>query len=99
MNSDRFILFLKHLIKNSPKKIFLILDNLRVHHSNLVKNWVKENQEKIALFFLPAYSPEKNPDEYLKCDLKQGLSNKPAPKNQEKLKENLENHKDIQYAA
>jgi len=28
----------------------------------------------------------------LNCDLKQGLSNKPAPKNQEKLKENLENH-------
>lgn len=92
MNSDRFILFLKHLIKNSPKKIFLILDNLRVHHSNVVKNWVRENQEKIELFFLPAYSPEKNPDEYLNCDLKQGLSNKPAPKNQEKLKENLENH-------
>ena len=99
MNSDRFILFLKHLIKNSPKKIFLILDNLRVHHSNVVKNWARENQGKIELFFLPAYSPEKNPDEYLNCDLKQGLSNKPAPKNQEKLKENLENHKDIQYAA
>jgi len=28
----------------------------------------------------------------LNCDLKQGLSNKPAPKNQEKLKENLEKH-------
>ena len=35
------------------------------------KDWVKENQEKIELFFLPAYSPEKNPDEYLNCDLKQ----------------------------
>lgn len=92
MNSDRLILFLTQLTKDSPKKIFLILDNLRVHHSNIVKDWVKENQEKIELFFLPAYSPEKNPDEYLNCDLKQGLSNKPAPKNQEKLKENLENH-------
>ena len=92
MNSDRLILFLKQLIKESPKKVFLILDNLRVHHSNLVKDWVKENKEKIELFFLPAYWPEKNPDEYLNCDLKQGLSNKPAPKNKEKLKENLENH-------
>ncbi|MDO9038453.1 MAG: transposase [Lutibacter sp.] len=34
-----------------------------------MKDWVKENQEKIELFFLPAYSPEKNPDEYLNCDL------------------------------
>lgn len=92
MNSDRLILFLKQLIKDSPRKLFLILDNLRVHHSKIVKEWVEENKHKIELFFLPAYSPEKNPDEYLNCDLKQGLSNKPAPKNQEKLKENLENH-------
>ena len=92
MNSDKFIEFLKQLIKNSDQKIFLILDNLRVHHSHIVKDWITENKEKIELFFLPAYSPEKNPDEYLNCDLKQGLSSKPAPKNQEKLKENLENH-------
>ena len=92
MNSDKFIEFLKQLIKNSSQKIFLILDNLRVHHSYIVKDWIKENIDKIELFFLPAYSPEKNPDEYLNCDLKQGLSAKPAPKSVEKLKENLENH-------
>lgn len=92
MNSAKFIEFLEQLIKNSAQKIFLILDNLRVHHSYIVKDWAKENVEKIELFYLPAYSPEKNPDEYLNCDLKQGLSNKPAPKNQEKLKENVENH-------
>ena len=92
MNSDKFIEFLNQLIKNNEQKIFLILDNLRVHHSYIVKDWAAENKEKIELFFLPAYSPEKNPDEYLNCDLKQGLSAKPAPKNQEKLKENLENH-------
>ena len=92
MNSDKFIEFLNQLIKNSDQKIFLILDNLRVHHSYIVKDWIAENKEKIELFFLPAYSPEKNPDEYLNCDLKQGLSSKPAPKNQENLKENLENH-------
>lgn len=92
MNSDKFIEFLKQLIKNSSQKTFLILDNLRVHHSYIVKDWIKENIDKIELFFLPAYSPEKNPDEYLNCDLKQGLSAKPAPKSVEKLKENLENH-------
>jgi len=92
MNCDKFIEFLNQLTKNNQQKIFLILDNLRVHHSKIVKDWVAENKERIELFFLPAYSPEKNPDEYLNCDLKQGLSSKPAPKNQEKLKENLENH-------
>lgn len=92
MNSDKFIEFLHQLIKNNEQKIFLILDNLRVHHSYIVKDWIVENKEKIELFFLPAYSPEKNPDEYLNCDLKQGLSSKPAPKSKETLKENLENH-------
>ena len=37
-------------------------------------------------------SPEKNRDEYLNCDLKYGLSEKPAPKNQKQLRNNLHNH-------
>ena len=92
MNSDVFIQFLEQLIKNQEKKVFLILDNLRVHHSKIVKKWVEENSGVIELFYLPSYSPERNPDEYLNCDLKYGLSDKPAPKTQEKMKENLENH-------
>jgi transposase len=37
MNAQRFIIFLKRLIKGANKKIYLILDNLKVHHSKLVK--------------------------------------------------------------
>lgn len=92
MNADVLIQFLEQLIKSQDNKIFLILDNLRVHHSKIVKKWVEEHLEEIELFYLPSYSPERNPDEYLNCDLKYGLSDKPAPKTQEKLKENLENH-------
>lgn len=92
MNADRLITFLKQLVKGRKQKVYLILDNLRVHHSIIVKEWVEENKEKIELYFLPSYSPEKNPDEYLNCDLKQGLSQKPAPRNQEKLTEHLEEH-------
>ena len=95
MNADRFIQFIQQLIKSSTQKIFLILDNLRVHHSKIVKEWVQENTDKIELFYLPSYSPERNPDEYLNCDLKQGLSDKPSPKNQDKLKENVESHMNL----
>ncbi len=84
--------FMEQLIKNKEMKIFLILDNLRVHHSKIVKQWEQENKENIELFYLPSYSAEKNPDEYLNCDLKYGLSEKPAPKNQSQLQNNLENH-------
>ena len=92
MNAAVFIQFLTQLIKSQETKTFLILDNLRVHHSKMVEKWVAEHKEKIELFYLPSYSPERNPDEYLNCDLKYGLSDKPAPKTVEKLKENLENH-------
>ena len=73
MNSQRFVIFLKRLIKGANRKLFIILDNLKVHHSKIVKKWVEENKNKIALFYLPSYSPELNPDEYLNNDLKSGI--------------------------
>ena len=92
MNTDVLIKFLEQLVKYQDNKVFLILDNLRVHHSKIVKKWEEEHKAEIELFYLPSYSPDRNPDEYLNCDLKYGLSDKPAPKTVEKLKENLESH-------
>ena len=92
MNTDRLIEFMKQLLKGKKRKTFLILDNLRVHHSKLVKEWEEQNIENIELFYLPSYSPEKNPDEYLNCDLKYGLSDTPSPRNEKQLKNNVENH-------
>lgn len=76
-NSQTFISFLTRLVKSSEKKIFLILDNLRVHHSKLVKEWVAKRSDKIELHYLPSYSPDLNPDEYLNCDLKVEISKRP----------------------
>jgi transposase len=73
MNAQLFIKFFERLIKDAGRKIYLILDNLRVHHSKIVKSWVEEHKDQIELFFLPSYSPELNPDEYLNCDLKAGV--------------------------
>ncbi len=72
--ADVMIKFLERLIRDSDKKVFLILDNLRVHHSKKVKAWLVGKEDQIELFFLPSYSPELNPDEYLNCDLKASLS-------------------------
>jgi len=73
MNAKTMLKFLKRLIKDATSKIFLIVDNLRVHHSKPVKEWLEEQKHEIELFFLPSYSPELNPDEYLNCDLKAGV--------------------------
>lgn len=92
MNSAMLIKFLNRLTKGKKEKIYLILDNLKVHHSKPVKLWLEKNISKISLFFLPSYSPERNPDEYLNCDLKYGLSQKVMPKNDEQLKKNVQSH-------
>lgn len=73
MTAKVLIRFMSRLIKDADRKVFLILDNLRVHHSKVVKAWLEENKEQIEVFYLPSYSPELNPDEYLNGDLKQKI--------------------------
>ncbi len=71
MTSKVFIKFLSRLVKDCKNKVFLILDNLRVHHSKIVTAWLMKHKEQIEVFYLPSYSPEINPDEYLNGNLKQ----------------------------
>jgi transposase len=92
MNADVLIEFMMRLLKDAKRKVFLILDNLRVHHAKPVKEWLEKHQKMIEVFYLPAYSPELNPDEYLNCDLKAGVhSGKPA-RNKEQLKQKTSKH-------
>jgi len=92
VNVDRFIEFLKGLIKNARRKVFLILDNLRAHHAKVVTAWVKENKTRIELFFLPAYSPDLNPDEHLNADLKQGVGSRAPSRSKKNLTSAAEEH-------
>lgn len=85
-NADKLIEFLGALIKDSKRKVFLILDNLRVHHSKLVKAWVAKRSKKIELFYLPSYSPELNPEERLNADLKHAIGSKVPARTKAKLK-------------
>ena len=61
LNSARLILFLDALIRDAHKKIFLILNNLPVHRSKTVRDWVAAHPDQIELFYLPSYShPARN---------------------------------------
>lgn len=73
MSSPVLIKFMSRLVKDTRRKVFLILDNLKVHHSKRVAAWLETNHEKIEVFYLPPYAPEHNPDEYLNGDLKQRI--------------------------
>ncbi len=92
MNAKMFMKFIKQLIKDAERKIFLVLDNLRVHHARVVKEWLQAYTEEIELFFLPAYSPELNPDEYLNCDLKAGVHARSPARDTEGLKKKVRAH-------
>ena len=92
MNSQTLIQFMKRLVKGSDKKIFLVLDNLKVHHSHVVKDWLKEHEEQIEVFFLPSYSPELNPDEYLNCDLKAGVHSGVPARNKKQITQKAISH-------
>lgn len=92
MNSQTFIKFMKRLIKDADRKVFLILDNLKVHHSYIVRDWLKEHENEIEIFFLPSYSPELNPDEYLNCDLKAGVHSGTPAKTKIDLKKKAVSH-------
>jgi transposase len=74
LNTDILIDFLRRLIKGASKKLFLILDNLRVHHAKPVKAWLAEHADAIEVFYLPSYSPELNPDEMANADIKQAVT-------------------------
>jgi transposase len=89
LKSATFIKFLTRLIKRARRKIFLIVDNLRVHKAKAVLAWVAERAERIELFHLPSYSPELNPDEYLNNTVKSKMRNLKVASTQDELRAQL----------
>ena len=84
-NTEVFIDFLGRLCKGSSRKIFLIVDNHSVHTSKAVVEWLKGREDKIELFFIPKYSPQLNPPEYLNQDLKANVLKRKRAKNRGEL--------------
>ena len=78
LTSDCFIDFLKRLIHNWPRPVFLIIDSHPVHKSAAVSKFVASTENRLQLFHLPPYSPELNPDEQVWNHLKNhGVGNQP----------------------
>ena len=92
MNADLFIKFMERLTKDAGRKVLLIVDNLRTHHSKIVKEWVEIHKEMIEVFYLPSYSPELNPDEYLNCDMKAAVHSGLPARNEKALKKTVVSH-------
>ena len=81
LNAKILMGFMKGLVHGHEKRVLLILDNLRVHHSKVVKRWLGDTVDKIQVFYLPRYSLELNPDELLNADLKKPVTKAAPPGN------------------
>jgi transposase len=90
--SDVFTNFLRRLVRQSTRKVFLIVDCHPVHHSKKVKKWLEKNDKHIRLFYLPGYSPELNPDELLNQDVKSNAVGRRRAGNQKELISNVRNY-------
>lgn len=64
LKSEEFITFCRRLLEDTDGKVFLIVDGGRIHTSKMTRRFV-ERTERLELFFLPPYSPELNPDEWV----------------------------------
>ncbi len=70
VNADVFIEFLKRLLIGAKRKIFLIVDRGPAHRAKKTKAFVETLGGQLMLFFLPTYSPDRNPDELVWKHLK-----------------------------
>jgi transposase len=74
-----FLVFLAKLIAGATRKILLIADRLEAHKAPEVLAWIEAHKDRIEVFFLPAYSPELNPVEYLNNDMKGAVNEAGLP--------------------
>jgi len=92
MNAALLIDFFERLIQENPRKVFLILDNLKVHHAHIVRDWLSQHTDEIEVFYLPSYSPELNPDECLNADLKDAVTRRAPARNKKQLRDAAVSH-------
>lgn len=65
IRKEEFLDFCKSLIADAGRPVFLIMDNSQVHRSKVLKEYAAQSIGMLSLFFLPPYSPDLNPDEWV----------------------------------
>jgi len=90
INSERYIVFLKQILKGRTKPLILIADRASFHRSKKVREFVRSHRTQIRIFFLPSYSPELNPDEQVWNMVKAKEVGKKAPQGKSELRKKVE---------
>lgn len=64
-NSESYIAFLKQVLKQTRRPLFLVQDGARYHTSKLTKQFFQDHAQRLTVAQLPSYSPDYNPIECL----------------------------------
>jgi transposase len=89
-----FLSFLTKLLELAPRKILLIADNLPAHKTPDVEAWLEERRNRIEIFYLPNYSPELNPVEYLNNAMKGTVNQAGLANDRQTLQERVRGYMD-----
>ena len=87
-----FLRFLRRLIRLVQRAVFLVVDNHPVHRARRVTQWVDAHPAQIRLVYLPGYSPDLNPDEFLNHDVKANAVGRQRPADQPELLANVRSY-------
>ena len=90
MTATLFLVFLDRLLRSTTGKVFLIVDRLRAHQTPAVAEWVAAHADRLEVFYLPRYAPERNPDEYLNNDLKGQVNAAGLPQDKEEVRSRIQ---------
>jgi transposase len=85
ITGEDFLAFAKTLISDAGRPVFLILDNSQVRHSVILREYAEQSNRMLTLFFLPPYSPELNPDEWVWKNVKHDNLGRAAAKSTDDL--------------
>jgi len=84
--------FLRRLIRQTQRKVFVILDRHPVHQAKAIERWVQNHASRIRMFPLPTASPELNPGEYLNQDVKDNAVGRQRPHDKKEMLLNLRSY-------
>lgn len=86
VNASVFIEFCKRLLRDASDPVYLIIDGHPCHRARATKEFVASTNGRLKLFFLPGYSPELNPDEWVWKNVKHDRIGKTGVTSKDDLK-------------
>jgi transposase len=87
IKKEDFLAFVKKLMKDAGRPVFLIMDNSRVHRATILKEFAADSGGMLRIYFLPSYSPDLNPDEWVWKNVKHDNLGRASAKSESDLME------------